>query len=130
MLCVRVMCSNQTYTSNQLTELYYYTKTPSTPKHAKILLSTAKHYDIDASSLIIRGYKHDNIITSFNKAILYTDRMNYLIKQEMQTKQLTNQYSQLNTIVIRNTLHKYYVNTGTSLKMILHCEFYGQNLQL
>ena len=36
--------------------------------------------------------------------------MNYLIKQEMQTKQLTNQYSQLNTIVIRNTLHKYYVN--------------------
>ena len=81
-------------------------------------------------ALIHRGYKHDNIITFFNKAILYTDRMNYLIKQEMQTKQLTNQYSQLNTIVIRNTLHKYYVNTGTSLKMILHCEFYGQNLQL
>jgi hypothetical protein len=48
----------------------------------------------------------------------------------MQTKQLTNQYSQLNTIVIRNTLNKYYVNTGTSLKMILHCEFYGQKLQL
>ena len=44
---------------NQLTELYYYTKTPSTPKHAKILLSTAKHYDIDASSLIIRDYNKD-----------------------------------------------------------------------
>ena len=51
--------SNQTYTSNQLTELYSYTKTAFTPKHAKILLSTAKHYDIDASSLIIRDYNKD-----------------------------------------------------------------------
>jgi hypothetical protein len=40
----------------------------------------------------------------------YTHRMNYLIKQKMQIKQLTSQYSQLNTIVIRNTLHKVRVN--------------------
>jgi hypothetical protein len=47
---------SQTYTSNQLIELYSYTKTPFTPKHAKILSSTAKHYDIDASSLTIQDY--------------------------------------------------------------------------
>jgi hypothetical protein len=80
-------------------------------------------------ALIHQGYKHDNIITSFNKAILY--KQNELLNKIENANKTTNKpifTTQYNRI--QNTLHKYYVNTGTSLKIILHCEFYGQNLQL
>ena len=80
-------------------------------------------------AIIHRGYKHDNNITSFNKALLYTQ--NDLLNKTGNANGTANKpIFSTNTIVIHNTLHKYYVNTGTSLKMILHCKLYSQNLQL
>ena len=70
------------------------------------------------SVLISLMHKHDNIITSFNKALLYTHKMTYLTKQKMQIKQLTDQSSQLNTTVILSKCIHCTMANHTSLSYI------------
>jgi hypothetical protein len=104
--------SNQTYSSNLLIELNSWIKIPPTAKHAKTLLSTARHYDIYASPPTARNYNKDwtayllrsfTIMTTLSHHLTkhcHTHKMTYLTKEKMQIKQLTDQSSQLNTTVI------------------------------